>query len=140
MSKAFLDEIGFNSLYESKGGTYTFAFLTHVDAKNSPIMVSTTNLPEFQYGYFVTHHAIDVYSDEDFTQDRINKNIELYLSHGLLFAALQFLGFWFDPELQSWFVDASIWFEDKTDAYKFAKSHGETAIWDNKNYCNIYVL
>jgi hypothetical protein len=51
----------------------------------------------------------------------------------------RYLGFWFNSENETWYLDISHYFVDKWDAMMVGKKHNQIAIWDVANSAEILV-
>ena len=126
-----LDRIGFNSVTENKGGTFTFARLMYLDAQSDPILIHTSNLPIFEEGYFVARETlitIPTYLWEwDYVSQRIDALIK-FISPGT-----DLLGIWWDHENNVWELARTLHFTDEEKAREYARAYEQREIWDIEN-------
>ena len=131
-----LDEIGFRSLIENKGATYTFAQLLHIDAPSVPLLVHTSNIPTFDDGYFVSCTTLMLYVDDAFTLDKLSGDIYDAWEKGFLNPNTECVGVWKDSRIKTfdaWELSAVRHFTDITEAIEFAVRNEEFSMWDIKN-------
>lgn len=126
-----LDKIGFDSMVNNKGATFTFATLKHVSAPYDDILIHATNIATFDDGYFVSVAAWASILNNEFTLEEFNSRIQAIMQW--IDKATEFLGIWQSPLNNVWMIDASKHYESLEDAMIIARANGQSHIYDVKN-------
>lgn len=126
-----LDQIGFDSLVDNEGGTFTFALMTHLSLPMDPILVNTTNVPYFTTGYFVCKETLFQIRHELFTLDTAINAVSKSLTQ--IDYGFELLGVWYDPEAELWEFCKTSHYQHWDDAERVGIGYDQDYVFDIKN-------
>lgn len=126
-----LDQIGFDSLVDNEGGTFTFALMTHLSLPIDPILVNTTNVPYFTNGYFVCKETLFQIERHAFTFE--NALVAVSKSLTQIDYGFELLGIWYNPITELWEFGKTSHYQHWDDAERVSIGYDQDYVFDIKN-------